>query len=112
MDGKMSLSQKRREEGKCCYCGGERDGEYKMCSECRAYHRSWYRVMRDRQTKKQRFQFNVKKALYMNARNKRLRAQGLCIRCKQPSPEHWLCDACRAKRREQDGFGRVNDENA
>lgn len=75
MDGKMSLSQKRREEGKCCYCGGERDGEYKMCSECRAYHRSWYRVMRDRQTKKQRFQFNVKKASYMNARNKRLRAR-------------------------------------
>lgn len=94
------LYRSRKERGVCPVCGGYRDDKSKsLCSGCLKYRRAIYKTHTEKQTREEKWKRNLQKARTQGERNKRLREQGLCVRCQAPAPDHWECDACREKRR-------------
>lgn len=103
----LTTYQLRKMRGVCTYCGGERDDKkYSLCSNCRQYHRDAYHKLKERMTPAEYRAYISKRAETSNARMKRLRSEGKCIRCMGPSPDKWVCDACRQKMKEQEGLVR------
>lgn len=102
-----STYQARKAKGVCTRCGGKRDdARYSMCSNCLAQERNRYKRLLQRLPAKDLLEYKTKRAAYANARMKRLRSEGKCIRCMGPSPDKWICDACRQRMKEQEGLVR------
>ncbi len=101
------LFRKRREQGICPQCGGERDDPKRnYCSACRAYHRMYNKIRREQQTPAERKAELVKKTAYMTERYRKLRMQGLCGHCGKVKTTKALCEACYAKQKEYAPDGR------
>lgn len=94
------LYRARKALGLCPVCGGQRESENAICDRCLMYRRAHYKQHVETQTPAEKWKRNLQKANSQSKRNAKRRKQGLCIRCGAPSPEHWECDVCRAKRRE------------
>lgn len=98
----MSRYEERKAAGLCPVCGGKRADEGRIiCEGCREYFRRSERITRDGFTPEERFAFNERKRKATNARNARMREQGLCVSCGKASPDRWLCDKCAEKRRDK-----------
>lgn len=101
----MSINKcyhRRLEKGLCPTCGSEREDEkFKMCAKCRAFERVRYTVKKDSRTDEEKKAFNEKRRIIQKERYRMLRSQGKCARCAGPSPDHWLCEECTIKAREQ-----------
>lgn len=93
------LYRARKALGLCPVCGGQRESDNSICGRCLMYRRVNYRQNVEVQTPEQKFKRRLQKANNQTKRNEQRRKQGLCVRCGEPSPDHWECDACRAKRR-------------
>lgn len=97
------LYRSRKAAGLCPVCGGEReDKKRSLCDKCRAYYRSYYGSMREKQTPEERQRFNDAKAVSSRNLVRRRRQQGLCVQCGAVSPVHWLCETCYTNRKEKE----------
>lgn len=76
-----------KEQGLCTRCGKERDGEWKMCPECRAY-------LAD---------LRHENAKVAKRRRDMLRLKGFCTRCGNTWAEagHSMCKKCLEKHRKE-----------
>lgn len=93
----------RKAMGCCPKCGKKlpEDYDHITCEVCRAKMRKITAYKAARLTDGQRADINAKARERQKTRRAQMRAEDRCAVCGAPSPDRYLCESCREKRKVQ-----------